>query len=189
MPLNRLLLLLGLIFTVVVTTACAPLPSQRTPDNGRPEGVPANWPCVRFHLESHDRDDFESVKVFTMYLRGNAVNPELTGAFEEPDTGTIYPWRNQDGSVSTIKLKKSTPYGAPICYPPGEVIHFTIHVEFEGAWGDTVILYWETLDKQEIRTTRVYGTVLDIPRDLTGALGMTSFLSEYNTGTGLGNGG
>jgi hypothetical protein len=131
---------------VLLSTACVPpsVSSSEPPGSG-----------IRFFLDAHDITDTTISVPILITLKASALNPNLIGAFEEPDTGVSYPFRDPTTRVDLpIILTKHTPYGAPIYFPPGEIINFTITASFFGRYGTVVICGFRDLRGQEVTGTR-----------------------------------
>lgn len=110
---------------------------------------------IRFALDAHDITDTTISVAVVITLKASALNPDLLGAFEEPDSGVTYPFRDPTTRVDLpVLLTKNTPYGAPIYFPPGEIINFTVTAHFFGRYGDVVICLFRDLGGQEIPGTR-----------------------------------
>ncbi|HEY6020533.1 MAG TPA: hypothetical protein VIY48_11790 [Candidatus Paceibacterota bacterium] len=133
--------------------------------DSRPEGVPADWPGVRFHFEGHNNEDFPKVISFRFTLTAVAINPQLIGAFVDPDSGVNYPLRDPATRLPIpVTLDRATPYGATLWYPPGEQINFTINYQFYGEYGDAVICDWQTPEGINLPLTRSVAKQYDIPK-------------------------
>lgn len=112
-------------------------------------------PGVEFVLEAHDITDSPISIMLTITLKASALNPDLIGEFEEPDTGAHHPFRDPVTRVDLpILLEKHTPYSAPIHFPPGEIINFDVRAFFFGHYGDVVHCYFRDSTGHEIAGTR-----------------------------------
>jgi len=131
--------------SVLLLGACGiPSPAAKPPDSG-----------IAFSFEAHDITDSTISMPIVITLTASALNPDLLGAFEEPDTGVSYPFRDPATRADLpVTLTKHTPYGAPIYFPPGEIINFTITASFFGHYGDVVLCYFRDLRGHEITGTR-----------------------------------
>jgi hypothetical protein len=125
-------------------------------------------PGIRFTFEAHDRTDTPISTNIEMTIKASALNPDLLGAFEDPDSGISFPFRDPVTRVDLpITLPKYTPYGAPVYYPPGEIINFTVTAHFFGRYGDVVLCMFKDMAGNEIPGTRRASGVYDqLVRDI-----------------------
>jgi len=177
---------------------CTPeIPSQRQqpadePYNGevpapRPRGILDSWPGVRVSFYGHDVADFDKKITFSFNMLAVAANPDLFGAFEEPDTFVTHPFRDPvtRANLLVTPAPKATPYGFTVWFPPNESISFTIAYGFEGEYGDVVGCEFQTWTGAPIANTRTFAAVLNPElRELTGGMAHASNLCTYTTGRG-----
>jgi hypothetical protein len=125
-------------------------------------------PGIRFTFEAHDRTDTPISTSIEMTIKASALNPDLFGAFEDPDSGISFPFRDPVTRVDLpITLPKHTPYGAPVYYPPGEIINFIVTAHFFGRYGDVVLCMFKDMAGNEISGTRRASGVYDqLVRDI-----------------------
>jgi hypothetical protein len=141
--------------SILLLSACT-LPSVPSTSDGVPDTG------IQFSFISHDITDTTNSMPIEIILKASALNPDLLGGFEEPDTGVTYPFRDPVTRVDLpVLLTKHTPYGAPIYFPPGEIINFTITANFHGHYGDVVICLFRDMLGREIGGTRQTGGIYD----------------------------
>lgn len=118
---------------------------------------------ISFSFDAHDVTDTTISIPIQITMLGSALNPDLIGAFEEPDSGNTYPFRDPITRVDLpITLPpKHTPYGAPIYMPPGEIISFTITATFYGRYGDVVLCFFRDSAGNELPGTRRTNGIYD----------------------------
>lgn len=148
------------LVTVIAAVACMLLAAACVPPSNSPPGPLGSG--IAFSFEAHDVTDSTISIPIVITLKASALNPDLLGAFEEPDTGISYPFRDPTTRADLpVTLTKHAPYGAPIYFPPGEIINFTITASFFGHYGDVVLCYFRDLRGHEIGGTRQTAGIYD----------------------------
>ncbi len=173
-PFHAVAALTALLLT---TSACS---QPNSPPQGG-EYVPPGYGGIRIVFEGHDNQDFAATIKVQITIFAVAKNPRLFGAFEDPDSGISYPFRDPSTGTNlpVILPEKRTPYGAPIYIPIGEEVSFNITAHFEDSWGSVVHCLFADLNRNEIPGTRQHYGIYDVPRD-SFVVGSGNVACSYN---------